>query len=219
MNAPLKSSMRVGIRAERRIWRDDPSRENPANTQPLMGDLLVKKGLISSSQLLTALALQARQNVPLGEILVAQGFVVEEEILRLLAKQHDTYLVKFAAAPPDPRLSTLLAPEDCLRLGFVPWRMQGNHIVLATAHPERINSIRVKLPPNLANAKFVLAAHGDVQDAIHLHYGEVLAAKAEERTAPQDSCRNWSTAAMRLVLLAFAVISIAGILYAPVWLI
>lgn len=223
MNAPLKSLPRAGARVERANRRDDPYRQTshsrPVNAQPLVGELLVDQGIITSQQLLIALALQARQNVPLGEILVAQGFADEDGILRILAKQRDTYLVDLTASPPDPRLACLLAPEDCLRLDFIPWRKQGDIVVIATAHPEWISNIRVKLPPDLANAKFVLASHGDVQDAIHAQYGAQLAVQAEHRTAPQDSCRNWSTSMMQLVLGVLALLGVAGAFYAPVWLI
>jgi cellulose synthase/poly-beta-1,6-N-acetylglucosamine synthase-like glycosyltransferase len=184
-----------------------------------LGEQLVEQRVISSQQLLVALALQARQNVPLGEILIAQEFASEEAVLRILAKQHDTYLVNLAASPPDPRLFSQFAPEDCLRHGFVPWRNQGDKVTFATAHPERISSIRVKLPLDIGDAQFVLAAHGDIQDAIHLHYGADLAVQAEHRTAPQDSCRDWSTSMMQLVLAVLILLCIVGALFAPVWLI
>ncbi|TDT74761.1 cellulose synthase/poly-beta-1,6-N-acetylglucosamine synthase-like glycosyltransferase [Litoreibacter halocynthiae] len=219
MNAPLKAPVRIDAHPEQRVFLDAPLPDGGDSSHPLLGKLLVDQGLITPPQLLIALALQARQNVPLGEILIAQGHVAEEDILRILAKQHGTHLVNLEASPPDPRLAALLVAEDCLRLGFMPWRRRGDRVVIATAHPERIGSIRVKLPLEMSDAKFVLAAHSDVQNAIHTQYGDTLATQAEHRTAPQDSCRNWSTGAMRLVLLTVAALSVAGALFAPVWLI
>lgn len=219
MNAPVKLPNQASARSEHRGWREEAFRRQPANAQSLLGKQLVDKGVITSPQLLVALALQARQNVPLGEILVAQGFATEVDILKVLARQHDTYLVDLAASPPDPRLFASFSPDDCLRFGFMSWRMQGDKTILATAHPERINSIRVKLPPDHDNAEFVLAARNDIQEEIHLHYSARLAQQAEERTAPQDSCRNWSTTMMQMTLLTCIILSIFGAFFAPVWLI
>ncbi|EPX80086.1 glycosyltransferase family 2 protein [Litoreibacter arenae] len=214
MNAPLKLLPDSGEHPQ----AGESYRARPVSNRSLLGEQLVDQGLLTPDQLLVAIALQARQNVPLGEILVCQGFVAEEDVLRCLAKQYDTYLVNFGASPPDPRLFSQLAPADCLKLGFIPWRMQGERVVIATAHPERIPNIRLKLPPALADALFVLAPHSDVQDAIHAQYDDVLAAQAEKRTAPEDSCRNWSTRAMQLILAALVVGSVGGAVYAPLWL-
>ena len=175
MVAPLTSQIRLAPRETRPNWLQDPYREprhtDTVDAQSLLGKQLVAQGTLSSQQLLIALALQARQNAPLGEILVAQGFASEADILRVLAKQNDTYLVNLVSSPPDPALFHHTAAQDCLRLGFIPWRMRNGVIVFATAHPERISSIRVKLPMVMSDAEFVLAAKHDIQDAIHLHYG------------------------------------------------
>jgi cellulose synthase/poly-beta-1,6-N-acetylglucosamine synthase-like glycosyltransferase len=219
MNAPLKSPVTGSTRTTSRFRSNGTIRVHRADNRSLLGEQLVDQGLVTPPQLLIALALQARQNVPLGEILTAQGFASETDILRTLAKQHDTYLIDLATSPPDPRLSALFAPEDCLRFGFIPWRTQGNKTILATANPERINSIRVKLPPEHEDVQFVIASLHGIQNAIHAHYGTQLALQAEQRTAPKDSCRNWSTSIMQLVLAAFVTLSISAALFAPTWLI
>lgn len=221
MNAPLKSPRLLRARAEVRAWHDDLTDDFPGAKAPrsLLGEQLLDQGLITSPELLTALALQARQNVPLGEILVGRGSVSEEDVLRILAKQHNTHLVNLAASPPDPQLMPIVPAQDCLRLGFIPWRKQGEVVKFATAHPERIADIRLKLPFELSDAQFVLTRHDDLQDAIHTHMGKTLAELAEVRTAPQDSCRNWSTTGMAWVLAVFIIITTATALYAPIGLI
>lgn len=215
MNAPFKASARQSAATARgkTLPRGDAAR------QSLLGQQLVAQGTLTDHQLLVALALQARQDAALGEILVGQNFASEHDILQVLARQHDTYVVDLETSPVDPRLFPLVPPEDCLKLGFVPWRNQGKYTVFATAHPERINAIRVKLPPTLEHIKFVVTAERDIQDAIHLHYGPQLAAGAECRTAPQDSCRDWSTTSMRLLMAAVLLTCALGLAYAPVWLI
>ncbi|MEP3345348.1 MAG: glycosyltransferase [Litoreibacter sp.] len=223
MTAHIKSHFQDATLSPQKAWHEgynpDAYGDGQRYSPSLLGQQLADQGVLSSHQLLVALALQARQNVPLGEILVAQGFVSEEDLLRTLAKQFDTYLVNLQQSPPNPHLFEQLAPQDCLRFGFVPWRARNGHIIFATAHPERINSIKVKLPLEMENAEFVLAANEDVQNAIHENYGDQLAAQAEIRTHPSDSCRNWSTSLMQAVLAGLVLMCVIGGLYAPNWVI
>lgn len=161
--------------------------------RPLLGDILVRSNHLSEQDLLVALVLHRRQNVPLGELLVARGIVSEDHVFGALSKQHNLTLVDFDISPPDPRLARLLAPQDCLHLAVVPWQLHADRLVLATSRPERVDDIRRKLPPNFEGAYFVLAMPEAITAHIQSNMGEALALRAQKRTALADSCRTWST--------------------------
>jgi len=68
-----------------------------------LGSLLIRKGLIQPEQLDTALAYQRDQSVPLGQALIALGYVSQRQINRALRKQSRIRLcaavVAFVMAP------------------------------------------------------------------------------------------------------------------------
>jgi len=63
-----------------------------AKNKVLLGDLLIKNGIITQEELLKALNKQKEYNKKginkrLGEILIELGFATEKEILKILSKQ------------------------------------------------------------------------------------------------------------------------------------
>ncbi|PTX56359.1 cellulose synthase/poly-beta-1,6-N-acetylglucosamine synthase-like glycosyltransferase [Litoreibacter ponti] len=180
-----------------------------------LGDILVAQGLLSASDLITALALQTRQNVALGDILHARGLITEEQLLTALARQHQLDTILLAATPIDLSLLEGLDPSDCLRLGFLPCRREQGRAVIATAHPDRISQIRLKLPAALSDARYVLAGKADLQRAIEIHLGGRLAQAAELRTPTEDSCRGWSTGVATVMMAALVAAIVACMAFAP----
>lgn len=176
----------------------------PRRSRPLLGELLVDAGHLSEPDLLVALALHTRQQIPLGEILTARGTVDPSHVLDALALQHGLERVDLDRDPPDPQVLSLLAPTDCLAFGVVPWRQRKGGLVLATSHPERMAELRRKLPPGLEDAAFVLAMPNSVTDCIQKHMGDRLATRAEARTEARDSCRRWSISWASLIATIFA---------------
>ncbi len=61
-----------------------------------LGDLLVAQGVVDAQQLGKALALQKTRKVPLGEALVSLGLASEDQVWRVLARQHKLPFVDLA---------------------------------------------------------------------------------------------------------------------------
>jgi hypothetical protein len=57
-------------------------------SRPQLGELLVRKGLVSKDALEAALAEQRTNGRPLGQILLAAGAVTEQDLARTLTRQH-----------------------------------------------------------------------------------------------------------------------------------
>jgi hypothetical protein len=72
--------------------------QNPSDSnRPLLGQLLVDAGLLGEADLESVLERQRRTGVPLGRILVDEGFVPAHSIATALAEQHAS-----VEAVPDP---------------------------------------------------------------------------------------------------------------------
>jgi hypothetical protein len=77
--------------------------QNPSDSnRPLLGQLLVDAGLLGEADLESVLERQRRTGVPLGRILVDEGFVPAHSIATALAEQHAS-----VEAVPDPEPAAL----------------------------------------------------------------------------------------------------------------
>ena len=62
-----------------------------------LGDLLVAQGVVDAQQIGKALALQKTRKIPLGEALVSLGLATEDQVWRVLARQHKLPFVDLVA--------------------------------------------------------------------------------------------------------------------------
>jgi type IV pilus assembly protein PilB len=100
-----------------------------------IGELLLREGVISRDQLHAAL-LDARQNHNrLGYSLVKLGFVEEQELTRVLAKQYRVPAVDLDRVVIDPRIIKLVPTELAMRHLVLPLRRVGRTLTVAMANP------------------------------------------------------------------------------------
>ncbi len=100
-----------------------------------LGDLLVKKGLLSPAQLEKALEAQAKSGERLGKILVKNGYLPELDVTRTLAEQLG--LTFAVSLEPDAEALATLPPAAARRLALIPLTLdpQTGVLKLATADP------------------------------------------------------------------------------------
>ena len=84
-----------------------------------LGDLLVRVGLITDSDLRVVLALQKQHGGRLGEHLVRVNLVTEEQIARAVAQQL-SLAYNDLARPPPPAVTALLPQKVAARLQALP---------------------------------------------------------------------------------------------------
>lgn len=97
-----------------------PLPSGPSQGELKLGELLVKKGLLSREALEEALVEQERTGGLLGRILVQKG-LSEKDLYRTLAEQHGLeFLESTEGLNPDPAATALLLRSDALRYGAVP---------------------------------------------------------------------------------------------------
>ena len=105
--------------------------------RPMLGWILVKRGLITAEQLDVALADCKATGMRLGEQLIARGWLFEGDLARALAMQFELEYVDLTVSSLDLYVARMLPLEVARRMFAVPVRWIGdNEIVVAVADPE-----------------------------------------------------------------------------------
>ena len=107
-----------------------------------LGALLVASGLISQKQLDQALERQHSDGGRLGEVFVREGIVSETDIVNALAGQMRIGVIDLASSAPQPGAMGLLPRDFIVRHRLVPLRVDDNgNLVLAMTNPLDVISI------------------------------------------------------------------------------
>ncbi len=180
-----------------------------------LGDILIRDGALHPDQIADSLALQSRQDAPLGDIIAHRGLLSRNAITRALARMHNTSTVDLDTNPPDPRLARMLPAGTCLRHNLIPWRKAGAATIIACTHLGVVAQLRRQIRGEQDQWRYVVADKDALHRALHRSIGTDLAAASETRTAIADSCRNWSSGRMTCALVAAAICAIALAVWAP----
>ncbi len=106
--------------------------------QVMLGDKLLRAGLISDEQLKQALEIQRETKEKVGEILVKLGYITAEEILPVLAEHIGVGSVRIDINDIDNEVIELI-PEDLMRKYYVfPIKKLGGKLTLAMADPMNV---------------------------------------------------------------------------------
>ncbi|SNS57537.1 glycosyltransferase [Tropicimonas sediminicola] len=188
-------------------------RVNPA-PHVLIGQRLVDRGALDPGDLVKALAMQARQDARLGDILLCNRMVSESELMEALSEQWSAAIADLDATAPDARLIDALGAAQCLRDRLLPWRRSGSAVVVATTHPERFAAMRPDLEARLGPVVMALTTEAALHRALMQVRNPTLAMRAEHRVPSFYSCRGWGTpAAARLMLAGVLAVTAAALVF------
>ena len=107
----------------------------PAGATDRLGEILIRDGLLTQEQLTAALAEQRQNGGRLGYVLVKLGFVPEIEITKILARQYRMPAVDLSRFEVDPRILKLIPPEMATKHIVVPLKREGRTLTVALADP------------------------------------------------------------------------------------
>lgn len=190
--------------------------ENPSHRRTFaVGASLLRAGVVSPDEMLTALAHKNRESGRLPDVLRARGLVVERDLLGVDARNWGIRLIDLNSALPDPRLIDAIGVQDCLRHGLVPWQKVGDVTIIATSRPEEFRRLRPMLESRLGPVAAGLASSRAILSAIHARRGNQLARAAENRVAPAESCRSWPRLYQSPRTMAGLGILLAAVVLAP----
>jgi type II secretory ATPase GspE/PulE/Tfp pilus assembly ATPase PilB-like protein len=150
------------------------------NPHIYLGELLVKKGVITSQQLQDALEEQDKTGHPLGDTLVRMGILTEEQArLPLLAEKFKIGFVTLKSSPPSPEALARLPAKAVNHYKVFPVGYDNGILTVAMSRPWEIAVIDDLTMVAHAHIQPVLAGESDIIEAIREHYG--LGAETIER--------------------------------------
>ena len=100
-----------------------------------LGALLVAAGFVDQDQLAEALHEGTETGERLGEVVVRRGWASEDDVARLLAEQWDLGYVDRASIWFDVSALGRLSREDAQQLEALPVRVEGDRVMVAVAEP------------------------------------------------------------------------------------
>lgn len=156
-----------------------------------LGQILINSGVIAQKDLLHGLALQRRVDVPLGEVLAAEGLLSRTEVLQALGRQFNAQAVDLIDDPADPRLQSRIPSALCLQFSAVPWLEVGDRLLVATARPDTFARLCAFMGEPGTRMLPVVADLSQIQMELGRLYGNELAYKAATRVPAANSCRSW----------------------------
>ena len=106
-----------------------------------LGDLFVKGGLITEQQLQEGLAEAKTSGTRIGYALVHLGFVAEEELTRMLAKQYRVPAVDLSKVTVDPKIIKLIPASVATKHHILPLRRVGRMLTVAMTNPTDFSAI------------------------------------------------------------------------------
>jgi len=110
----------------------------PLGKKIRIGDLLVENKIISQEQLKQVLEEQKRSGHKLGRVLVENGFVDENVLLNLLAKQLDVAYIDLLKFSFDPEVVKRIPETIARRYRVIALRQSGDEILIGMADPTNI---------------------------------------------------------------------------------
>lgn len=137
-----------------------------------LGELLIAKKLIQQEDLDRALELQKERGEKIGRLLIELGFVAQRDVLATLSEQLRIPLVTidatiFTAPETDGLAARFLRQSRCLPMG-----LNETGLILAMADPLDFETIAAVRGFTGLRVTPLLAAEGEIVEAIDKHYGQ-----------------------------------------------
>ena len=106
-----------------------------AKNSPRIGELLLREGLVTQEQLNKALQEQKQNGTRVGYNLVKLGYVKETDLTRMLARQHKMPAVDLSKFQVDPRIAKLIPGELAIKHSVLPLKRDGRTLTVAMSDP------------------------------------------------------------------------------------
>ena len=150
----------------------------------LIGELLVKKGLIRQIQLDIALDEQKKTGEFLGAVLSKLGFLKEEDLLKALSEQFHMPYVSLRTQYVDWELALSFSPSLVVDRRVFPFRKDNDSVTAALANPLDVDAIsQFELEARNTGIKIVLTNTADLNQSIDA-YREHLIGRAKKLFGP-----------------------------------
>ncbi len=109
--------------------------------QDRLGDLIVREGLVSDDQLQEGFREARKEGTRLGFALVRLGYVAEDALTRVLARQYRVPAVDLNKVEVDPKILRLVPGEVAFKHLVLPLRRMGRTLTVAMVNPTDMGAI------------------------------------------------------------------------------
>jgi len=140
---------------------------------PKLGQLLVRKGLLTEEQLMDAVQQQAVTNRFLGTIVLERGWVSPSDLLQTLSEQYRMPYARLTTDAVERAAVEAMPVKMALHYQVMPLRLSNSTLTIAIHNPQD-----VKLIDEIGSAlqhrytiEPMLATEEDIADAIKTYYG------------------------------------------------
>jgi type IV pilus assembly protein PilB len=153
-------------------------------TQKKIGEMLTENKLITDGQLEKALETQSQEGGRLGEILVRQGILKYEDLLKMLSSQLKVPIMDVKGRIIKPEVLELVPEKIASERNIIPVEVVDDKLVIVMGRPEDIITIDdIALITN-KKVHIALGAPPDIEQAIHQNYNtdedlEILSSEPE----------------------------------------
>ena len=134
-------------------------------TKPL-GQILIEEGLLNEEQLQRALSARSEKNQLLGRVLIDLGLVREADLVGALAKQLGLQFVDLSDMVVDPNAASLIPEQVARRYRALPVGFEDSRLIVAMADPANLFALDDIRTITGMEVKPVVATAADIESAI-----------------------------------------------------
>ena len=145
-------------------------RPRQARRRGRLGELLVAEGFISQQQLQDALREHRRSKERLGSVLARKGLVSEEQLVEILSKEHGLPSVTIEDHTIDPATLQMIPQHIARKYDVLPLGRVGNGLTLAMADPTNVVAMDEIAAMTRLSVLPVVSSGASIRAAIDRYY-------------------------------------------------
>ena len=145
-----------------------------------LGECLVQAGLITETDLQSALSEHKRSGERLGTVLVRMNLATERQIAKALAYQLGFSYVNLAENPPDPAAVILIPKDVALKRTCIAIAVEKNLLTVAMSDPLLFTLVQDLEFQTGYRIKQVVATRAEIVEAIHSAYPDKALARVSQ---------------------------------------
>ena len=150
-----------------------------------IGECLIQAGLIAEDDLRTALVEHKRTGERLGIVLARMNIATEKQIAKTLAFQLGFPYVDLAERTPDPAAVVLIAKEIATNRACIAVSVENGLLTVAMSDPLLFSLVQDLEHRTGHRIRPVVAARGDIVDAIEVFYPDAAPTIAAQPEIPE----------------------------------
>lgn len=138
-----------------------------------LGEILIEKGIISKSQLESALKEQKKHssdNKKIGDYLISLGHATEADVANALGIQFNLPVMRLEGLRVKPEVIDMVSENIAKRFNTMPIFKVGDELTLAVSDPTDILLIDMITTETRCKVIPVIATYSDISKAIYRHY-------------------------------------------------